>query len=106
MPSHFYYEGILISGSCGHPGDNNNNKAPETGACVSVWCAVSACGGCRVGVRSQVVGMAASRFWRTRFRRAHALPAQAMRLTANTAETVIVDAPRYQVVLVDITLIG
>ena len=64
------------------------------------------------GVRSQVVGMATSRFWRTRFRRAHASRFRRARASgAGDAvngkyekKTVTVDAPRYQVVLVDTNL--
>ena len=76
-------------------------------------CVVRArCRGVARGVRSQVVGMAASRFWRTRFRRAHASRFRRARASgAGDAvngkyekKTVTVDAPRYQVVLVDTNL--
>ena len=80
-----------------------------------VVCGVGVRRGVAWCVRSQVVGMATwrgareetgARTRRVRAFSAHALPAQAMRLTANTKikKTVTVDAPRYQVVLVDITL--
>jgi hypothetical protein len=74
------------------PNNNNNNKAPETGACV-VRRVVSVCGvgvrrGVARGVRSQGVGMATSRGVafsapafpaRARAFPSHALPAHAMR---------------------------
>ena len=64
---------------------SNNNKAPETGEWVcGVWCwRASGFAWC---VRSQVVGIATRRGARdeTGARPAHARPAQAMRLTANT----------------------
>ena len=87
----------------------NNKKAPETGACVGVWCV---CGvGVRRGVagdvRSQVVGMVTSRGARDETGGAHASGARASGARASGAgdavngkyekKTVTVDAPRYQV---------
>ena len=82
---------------------------------MGVWCV---CGvgvrrGVAWGVRSQVVGMAASRFRRARVARARAGVSGARASGARDAvkdkyekETVTVDAPRYQVVLVVETNLG
>ena len=69
-----------------------------------VVCGVGVRRGVAWGVRSQVVGMAASRFWRTRFRRARASGAGDAVNGKYEKKTVTVDAPRYQVVLVDTNL--
>ena len=65
------------------------------------------CRGVARGVRSQVVGMAASRSRRahaSRFRRARASGAGDAVNGKYEKKTVTVDAPRYQVVLVDTNL--